>query len=152
MTVVPSGFRFVAVRRDGQRRLIHPGVTWRRPFAERIIARVDVRERLLHATDILIITADDQCVAAQVSGRFEVADALRNADSVADTDEALSRLATYLLRSAAAELSGHEMITGPAALSQLLLQGMRREASGWGVSVHDVVVTVDPAPHLRPDH
>ncbi|WP_328474921.1 SPFH domain-containing protein [Actinoplanes sp. NBC_00393] len=150
VVAVPRGYCFVVQHHNGHSRTMSPGVGWRVPLLEWVCARIDMGERVLTYPPVPVITGDDRAVNVAVTVRVKVTDPLRHAASGMDGPTAVHAVATYVVRMIGADLTAHDMLTGPGFLAARLQAGMQEETLTWGITVLEARSTVEPAPHLRP--
>jgi len=125
--VVPAGHVGLVERSGLVRRQVGPGLTWRRPFGERL-RRVDLRPQRLELSREPVVASDDRVVLVDATVVVQVHDAERATYGVEDHRRALARVAVVSLRGAGGAWSADQLLGDGERLRAAVLSSCRRPA------------------------
>lgn len=137
---VPEGFAYTVERFGRYVRTLEPGLRWVLPFAERIGARQDLRERRTSVLLSDLLTRDRISVGAEVACFFQVVDPARASYEVQQLEEGLSALLGVTLRNQAAAHELDALLVARSRLGGELLAACESSAASWGVHLARVEI------------
>jgi regulator of protease activity HflC (stomatin/prohibitin superfamily) len=130
---VPQGFEYTVERFGRFRRVLRPGLQFLLPFADRIGARQEMRERHLVLAAGEMLTLDQVPVRVEATAFWQVQDAARASYEVEHLETSLKALLTVSLRTLVGEQGLDALLGSRSALNAALLAAADDAAGVWGV-------------------
>lgn len=136
--------RGVVIRLGKYSRTLQPGLNIVIPFLEKII-KIDIREQLVDVPEQAVITKDNVVVAVDAVVYYEVTDPFKLIFSVADFQEASTKLAQTTLRNIIGEMDLDQTLVSRDIINRKLRQVLDEATDKWGVRITRVELKrIDP--------
>jgi regulator of protease activity HflC (stomatin/prohibitin superfamily) len=133
LRIVPQGHNAVIARMARYSRTAEPGMTVLMPFADQVLAMVDMREQVLTFTPQHLITSDEFAVTVEPVVTLQVTDARVATLEIADYAQAVERLTVAALRNAVGGLRRAQVRSSRAWVATEV-RGVLDEVVGrWGI-------------------
>ncbi|MDY6835900.1 MAG: SPFH domain-containing protein [Chloroflexota bacterium] len=140
IVIVHQGEKGIVERLGRYKEVLEPGLKFIVPFVEAVVARVDMRERVIDVPPQSVITKDNVGVMVDAVIYYYVADAKAVRYEVANFWEAISKLAQTNLRNLVGDLSLDETLTSRERINSALRIALDEATDRWGVKVTRVEV------------
>ncbi len=132
---VPQGYAYTVERFGKYTRTLQPGLNILTPFIERIGARMNVMEQVLHIPTQEVITKDNASVSADAVAFYQVLNPAQAAYQVTNLEVAVQNLTMTNIRSVMGSMDLDELLSNRDIINDRLLRVVDEAVQPWGIKV-----------------
>ncbi|MGE7367663.1 SPFH domain-containing protein [Neorhizobium sp. NPDC001467] len=132
---VPQGYCYTVERFGKYTRTLQPGLNILTPFIERIGARMNVMEQVLHIPTQEVITKDNASVSADAVAFYQVLNPAQAAYQVTNLEVAVQNLTMTNIRSVMGSMDLDELLSNRDIINDRLLRVVDEAVQPWGIKV-----------------
>ncbi|MGF9563336.1 SPFH domain-containing protein [Neorhizobium sp. JUb45] len=132
---VPQGYCYTVERFGKYTRTLQPGLNILTPFIERIGARMNVMEQVLHIPTQEVITKDNASVSADAVAFYQVLNPAQAAYQITNLEVAVQNLTMTNIRSVMGSMDLDELLSNRDIINDRLLRVVDEAVQPWGIKV-----------------
>lgn len=132
---VPQGYCYTVERFGKYTRTLQPGLNILTPFIERVGARMNVMEQVLHIPTQEVITKDNASVSADAVAFYQVLNPAQAAYQITNLEVAVQNLTMTNIRSVMGSMDLDELLSNRDIINDRLLRVVDEAVQPWGIKV-----------------